>query len=671
MTTSQVAPDSVIVAAIAAKLQAIAVDMGFTLKRTSRSLYVKDGEDFCTSIVGLDGLLVTAPDVVGSTILTLVDCAATIAAVDDLAPGDVIITNDAHTSGALSTHLADIHVIEPYFVNGTLVGYGWAFIHASDMGGRVPSSISPLNTEVFQEGLQIPPMKLVKAGVIDREIEAFIRANTRTPDANIADIRAMLAALRQGQTALTRLIESYGLDTYLQVQEEILRYSEARARAAMCSIPPGRYSFSDFLDDDGVSSLPVRFKVTLDISPKGDVRVDFTGTDPQVGSAFNIASKGKPNPMTTGRIRSILHTIDPDMPADGGGSRIVSVLSTDGSIVDARRPGAVGVRHGSAVRVSDAIGGAIFEAAPHLMPAAGSGVVIPVVVSEQRASGRVSQVLTRLFGGFGAAFERDGHDGKDNSFSNLASSPMESSESELQVHVVRYALRCDSGGPGQWRGGVGRELTFRVEASGTQVLSRGLERFVFRPWGVRGGRPGSQTEVILNVGLPNEERFRKIDVLQVKNGDTVTIRTPGGGGFGDPFDRDPAAVARDVNDELVSLRSARSDYGVVLRETARGYVVDSAETARARLGVRRSVREFDFGEERDAWESVFSSELYDALNEHLFALDFEKRSGVRADYFSRVLIELPEGFPTSPGTLEQRAAARSLAWEILPQSMHK
>jgi hypothetical protein len=149
--------------AISAKLQAIAVEMGFTLKRTSRSLYVKDGEDFCAAVVGLDGLILAAPDTVGSTLLTLVNSSAAIEAVGTLAPGDVLITNDAFTSGALSTHLADIHVIEPYY-GDELVGYGWAFIHSSDMGGRVPSSISPLNTSVYQEGLQIPPGEAREGG---------------------------------------------------------------------------------------------------------------------------------------------------------------------------------------------------------------------------------------------------------------------------------------------------------------------------------------------------------------------------------------------------------------------------------------------------------------------------------------------------------------------------
>ena len=658
--------DPVTSAAIAAKLQAVAVDMAYTLKRTSRSLYVKDGEDFCTSIVGLDGLLLTAPDGIGSNLLTLVDCSSAIQSVPDFGPGDVLITNDAHTSGALSTHLADIHVIEPYYYGDMLVGYGWAFIHSSDIGGRVPSSISPFNTEVYQEGLQIPPMKLVKKGKLDPEIEAFIRANTRTPDANMADIKAMLAALRQGRQSVIELIERYGLNHYLAAEESILNYSEQRARELMGTLPTGTFEFSDFLDDDGVSPHPVRFKVALSIESDGSTTVDFTGTDPQLESAFNIVSAGKPNAMTTGRIRSVLTTLDPALPPDGGSTRILNVKGPAGTVVHAQHPAAVGVRHGSAVRVADAIGGAMVEAAPNIMPAAGSGVVIPVVVSEARGTGRVSQVLTRLFGGFGGAHGLDGHDGHDNGYSNLASSPVESSEAELQVQVLRYALRTDSGGAGQWRGGVGRELVFRVDADGTQVLARGLERFIFRPWGVFGGKPGQPTQVILNEGRPTEQRFRKLDVLSVKRGDTVTLRTPGGGGFGNPLKRDPESVRMDVHNQLVTVEAARRDYGVVLIDSADGPVVDDAATSELRNQTNpTATRDFDFGPEREAWESVFSSEWYDAFNARLFSMPASDRTVERRKVFNAVQLELPADFPLVAGTAAQREAASSLAWSFV------
>ncbi len=657
--------DPVAFGAITAKLQAVAVRMGFALKRTSRSLYVKDGEDFCASIMGLDGLLLTAPDTVGSTLLTLVDATEAIAAVPELGPGDVIIANDAHTSGALSTHLADLHVIEPYYVDGELVGYGWAFVHSSDMGGRVPSSISPFNTDVFQEGLQLPPVRLVKGGVIDPEIEALIRRNSRTPDANSADIRAMLAALRVGRLAVTELVAEYGSGTFLAAQRDILGYSERRAREIFAALPPGRHRFSDYLDDDALSPYPVRYAVALEVDAAGGLAVDFTGTDPQVSSAFNIVSKGRPHPMITGRVRSSLVTLDPDFPNDAGQVRAVTVIAPEGTIVNAVYPAAVGVRHGSAVRVSDALGGAFLAMAPHLMPAAGSGVVVPVVVSQRRGHARGSQVLTRLFGGFGAAEGLDGHDGKDNGYSNLASSPVETAEAELRLTVLDYSLRPDSGGAGRWRGGVGRQLTFRADEDGTQVLARGLERFVFRPWGANGGRPGSPTEVIVNAGQPGERRHRKIDVLHLAAGDTITFRTPGGGGFGDPFLRDPPAVLADVRRGLVGRESARRDYGVVIGGMPGEETIDEEATAAARDGHVAVVGGIDVGDERRRWAAVFSEDWHDRFAAALLATGVGAAPRLRDGLYRTVLDLLPDDFPVAWAGDAQVAAARAEAERLL------
>ncbi len=657
--------DPIALGAITAKLQAVAVRMGFALKRTSRSLYVKDGEDFCASVMGLDGLLLTAPDTVGSTLLTLVDGSAAIAAVPELGPGDVLITNDAHTSGALSTHLADLHVIEPYYADGELVGYGWAFIHSSDIGGRVPSSISPFNTDVFQEGLQLPPVRLAKAGEIDQEIEALIRRNSRTPDANSADIRAMLAALRVGRLAVEELVAEYGRGTFLAAQRDILGASEQRARELFAALPPGRHRFSDFLDDDALSPYPVRYAVAVEVDEAGGLTVDFTGTDPQVPSAFNIVSKGRPHPMITGRVRSSLTTLDPDFPTDAGQMRAVRVVAPEGTVVNAVHPAAVGVRHGSAVRVSDALGGAFLRLAPEVMPAAGSGVVVPVVVSQRRGHGRGSQVVTRLFGGFGAAQGLDGHDGKDNSYSNLASSPVESAESELQITVLDYSLRPDSGGPGRWRGGVGRQLTFRAEEDDTQVLARGLERFVFRPWGAAGGRTGAPTEVIVNLGRPDERGHRKIDMLRLAAGDTVTFRTPGGGGYGDPFLRPPQAVLTDARRGLVSAVSAAADYGVALTGRAGHEELDEAATAALRRDHTPATGDIDFGPERRRWDAVFPEEWHDRFAGALLARGVGAAPRLRERLYAAVLAGLPTDFPAAPAEPEAIAAAAAAAERLL------
>lgn len=650
--------------AVAARLQAIAVEMSYTIKRTSRSLYVKDGEDFCASVAGVDGQLLAAPDSVGSTLLTIVDVSAAVAAVGEVGPGDVLITNDAHSSRGLSTHLPDIHVVAPYFHDGELVAYGWAFIHCSDIGGRVPSSVSPFNTTVYEEGLQIPPTLLSRAGELNEPLLDLIRLNTRTAEANVSDIKAMLAGLRAGEREVGALVDRFGREEFVAIQRELQDGAADHARALFRTLPAGTYRFSDFLDDDGITRHPVRFQVETTIRESGDVVIDFTGTDPQVASAYNIVSHGQPHPMVTGRIRSVLQTLDPATSVHGGHTGALTVIAPEGSVVNAHRPAAMGVRHGSAVRVSDAVGGCFALAAPRVMPAAGSGVVIPIVVSEAHDHGRSSQVLTRIFGGFGGAHSLDGHDGKDNSYSNLALSPMESSESELRVRVVDYSLRPDSGGPGRWRGGAGRQLTFEILADGTQILGRGLERFTFRPWGFAGGLPGEKMELVLNEGTSRERRLGKIDVLPVERGDTVTFRAPGGGGWGDPFLRDPRAVLADIEAGLVSVEAARDQYGVVLRD---GSVdAEATEAARtSRLIADDDAGAFALGPEREAWDEVFPPAWYDRFEAALFRMGAGERGRAKARLLDAVLTELPDAFPRDAASVAERTAGRERAERLL------
>ncbi|MEV5706201.1 hydantoinase B/oxoprolinase family protein, partial [Actinoallomurus sp. NPDC052274] len=250
--------DPVTLEIVGNKLGAVTEEMCLTLQRTSRSLYVKETADFCCAVAGLDGGFVAYPrgigvsGFVGLNVLTAVERAG------PLEPGDVIITNDPYTSGGLATHLTDIQLIEPYFHDGRLVGYGWAFIHCSDIGGRVPSSLSPVNDEIFQEGLQIPPVKLVRAGEVNRDVEAFLTANSRTPEANLGDIRAMRAALGTGRDRLAGVIAQHGVDSVLDAYQDLVDYTAEKARAALARLDDGTYRFVDYLDDDAVSDIPVR-----------------------------------------------------------------------------------------------------------------------------------------------------------------------------------------------------------------------------------------------------------------------------------------------------------------------------------------------------------------------------------------------------------------------------
>jgi N-methylhydantoinase B len=620
---------------IGGKLAALTEEMCLVLQRSSRSLYVKETADFCCALAGPDGRFTAYPKAMGVSGFVGLSVREAAEAAAPLEPGDVIVTNDPYTSGGLATHLTDIQLIEPYFHEGALTGYGWAFIHCSDIGGRVPSSLSPTSTEIYAEGLQIPPVKLLRKGEWNTDVERLLAANTRTPEANLGDIMAMLAALRTGRLRLSDVIAQHGHGTVRAAQVTLLAYTAERARAALSTLAEGTYRFTDYLDDDAVSRVPVRISVTATLE-KGDLHLDFTGTDPQVAAAFNIATLGRPHAWITTRVLALICTLDPRIPLNGGLLAPVSVTAPEGSVVNAVRPAAVGVRHATAQRVNDAVGGALAQAGPEILPAASSGLVVPVVVAD---SGSV-QVLEPMTGGTGARYGADGTDGRDPGISNLSNNPVETVETEIGAEILRYALRPDSGGAGRWRGGCGLELVFRITASEARLLARGLERLCFRPWGMAGGGPGAPTELEVN-----GEPVAKIDMLTLRRGDVVTLRTAGAGGYGNPFERDPAAVVRDVERGLVSVTAAQQLYGIAddrSSHTERGWRTRPASTA--------------FGPERVAWETVFDVMSSDRLVAALFRRPAATRQRDRAEAYAAVLAELPEGFPrvaATPSEIEQ------------------
>lgn len=647
------------------KVAAITEEMCVTLQRTGRTLYVKETADFACALAGLDGRFFAYPRSIGVSGFVGLECLPTIRAVEDsagaLEPGDVILTNDPYLSAGLATHLPDLHMIEPYFHDGRIVAYGWCFVHCSDVGGRVPSSISPLNTEIFQEGLRIPPVKLLRRGRISPEVELFLNANSRTPEANMGDIRAMLAALAAGRRRVEQVIAQHGADTLLVAETDLIAFAEAKARAVIAAIPAGSYHFSDYLDDDAATPLPVRLALALTVAD-GAVTLDFTGSDPQVATAMNIPSHGRPHAWLTLRVLALVHTLDRSVPLNAGLLGPVSIVAPKGSIVNPEAPAATGVRHAAAVRVNDVLNGAFGLALPGVMPAASSGTVIPVVVAEPTPTGgRNVQVVEPMIGGTGGRKGCDGVDGRDSGISNLANNPVETVEAEVGVAITGYSLRPDSGGPGQWRGGCGMMLTFRILTDGAHVLGRGMERLLFRPWGSNGGRPGQPGALIVNLGRPDERRLGKIDMLPVQVGDTVTFLTPGAGGWGDPFLRDPQAVLRDVENGFVSPAAARADYGVAIVDGR----LDPAATAALRAGHAPRAGTPDFGPERAAWDSAFPADLMARLNGWLLLAPPDLRQRRRREILSRALAELPTGFPRLAAQPAQALAARRIVEDAM------
>lgn len=641
------------------RLIAATEQMCLALQRASRSLYVRDAADFCCAIADTTGMFMAYPQGIGVSGFLGLDVSAAVdsaASREPLQPGDVILTNDPYLSYGLSTHLPDIHAIAPYFDGEEIVAYGWAFVHVSDVGGRVPSSVSVMNDSIYAEGLRIPPVKYVRRGVVDPGIEALVLANTRTPEANDGDLRAMLAALEAGRARVAEVVARSGAEAIRHIGEYARAQTAARARRALSRLKDGRYEFEDYLDNDGVSEIPVRIRVVVTING-GSVLLDFTGTDPQVEAALNVATFGRAHTWVVTRLFALVGTLDPDIPLNGGLMDAIEMTAPYGTLLNPAPPAPVGVRHATTSRVNDVVSGALAQAAPEVLPAASSGLVVPVVFADYQGTRQSVHVVEPMVGGTGARFGSDGIDGRDSGISNLSNNPVETIESEVGVRILRYCLRPDSGGPGRWRGGCGLELQFEALTDGF-LLARGLERLRFRPWGVAGGGPGLPAELVVNEKTPAEQRLRIVDVHPLRAGDLVTLRTSGAGGHGDPYLRDPAAVLADVTAGLVSVEHARDAYGVVVRDG----LVDVKATVQLRGG-RKPVTAWGPGPERTRWSSVFEPAVLDELATRLACLPIPRRALARRTLIRDVLRVLPDGFPVAGADAQAISRARELLKE--------
>ncbi|SFZ83370.1 N-methylhydantoinase B [Devosia enhydra] len=635
--------DPVLVEILMHKLTAITEEMAITLQRSARTTYVKEAGDFGTALATPEGRFFAYPAVMGVSGFLDSNVGPTMAHFTDLVPGDVVITNHPYLSDGLATHMPDLHLIRPIFYGEKIVAYAWDFIHSADIGGGVPSSISPKFTDLFQEGLQIPPTKIVKAGVLNTEFLNLYRSNCRTPDVNLGDIRAMIAALAVGDRRIQELMETHGAQTFIDVQHDLVNYAGTKALAVQKKIPNGVYEFWDLLDDDFNSPVPVRVRVRLEATD-GHIHLDFTGSDPQVEAAYNIPTGGKRHPWLTLKLMHFIYSHDKTVPLNYGMFEHVTVTAPLGTVVNPEPPAAVGVRSATAIRLNEALVGAMAMAKPGLMPAPSGGIMIPSVLVEQDpASGqRRVMVLQSLVGGTGAREGADGVDGRDSSLANQRNTPIEKTEEEAAALIADYALRVDSGGAGRWRGGTGVVFTVRIARDGSAVLGRGMERFVFRPWGMAGGMPGERARVVVNLGRPDERELGKLDMFLARAGDIVTIMTPGGGGYGDPLDRPPAEVLADVRYGYVSREGARRDYGVVLT----GMAVDEAATSALRDEMRAGrppIAAFNFGPEREAWEAVFDDATMSRLNAALMRIPTATRYERRKRLFMDVIPGLKRG----------------------------
>ena len=497
-----------------------------------------------------------------------------------LGEGDMILFNDPYYSG---THLPDMTLIAPVYHEDELVAYVANKAHHSDVGGKTPGSLAGDATELFQEGIIIPPVKLVKAGEIDGELAELILSNVRTPKITMGDLRAQIAANNLGARRILELVEKYGVKRLHSAMEAVMDYSERRMRAEIGRMPEGSYEAEDYLEDTGVSDAPVKIKVKITI--KGtNITFDYTGTDPQVEGPVNA-----PLGVTiSGIYFTLICVTDPTIPINDGCYRPVSVIVPEGCLLNPRRPAPVaGGNVETSQRNVDVLLRAFAKIVPERVCAAGQGTMNNISVGGiDPETGKPWTFYETIAGGYGARLGMDGVDGIHVHMTNTMNTPIETIESYYPIRFLRYCLRRDSGGPGKWRGGCGIERSWMLLAP-SATLSILAERSKIPPWGLFGGKPGAPGEYLLIKSSGETIRLRSKCTVRMERGDILVIRTPGGGGYGNPLERDPKLVLRDVLDGLVSLDSARRDYGVVINPETMELDLEATRKLREKLSASK------------------------------------------------------------------------------------
>jgi N-methylhydantoinase B len=560
-------------------LVAITEEMGATLRRAAYSTNIKTRGDFSCAFFDRELRTIAQafaqPSHLGS-LAHIVPRAVRAYGVEHLAPGDGILINDPYLGGV---HLNDITLITPVFHDGTLVGYVANIAHHVDVGGGAPGSIG-VSSEIYQEGLVIPPIRFVKAGQIDRDLFAMIRSNFRGTREISGDFRAQTAANRLGAQRIEALVTQHGVDTLTRYLEELLGYSERRTRAAFAEFPDGRFSAETLMDGDGVSDEPVRLTATVEIEG-GRVVVDLTGCDDQRKSPTNATS----SQTYSGVVYVLKCLIDPDIPVNDGFYRLIDIRSRPGSVVCAQHPAAVAAGWEIAMQLCDLLFRALAPVLPDRVLAGTKGCICNIAFGGVNpGTGEYFTYYETIAGGYGATLATDGMDAVQAHFQNTENAPVEETEANYPVRVLRYAMIEDSEGGGRHRGGLGvrRDYTFPGHAPSFSILS---DRARFAPWGLFGGEAARPAKYVLNPDTTNARELPSKITLQLDPGDIVSVQTPGGGGTESPLDRPPERVAADVVQGKISVERAGAVYGVLIDPAT--LMVDVAATASERAKRRR------------------------------------------------------------------------------------
>ena len=613
------------------RFAAIAEEASNVAYRTAYTTFVKQTQDYQVALASVAGEFFAYPMYAGvaSSVCQNVRGLVDEFGIETLRRGDIIITNDPFSGDALCTHTMDIHLLRPVFRDGVVIALAWAFIHASDIGGSVPGSISPTSYEVFQEGVRIRPSLLYRAGVLDQQLWHFFADNSRIPDLIWGDLQAMMAGLALLDTRTQELCDRIGTAELLDSVADVLALGELKARQAIARLTDGSYEFSDYLEAGRDGHVFIHAKMTV----TGDsLAMDFSGSDPQMRLALNFTTGRRAHPFMCLPIIYWILTTEPTAPVNGGIIRAISTYAPPGTLMNATFPAAMGNRWVSVVRLYDTILGCLNQAVPGGVAAAGAGQagIISVAGIDERTGRRHVSVVEPFIGGSGGRVQADGMDGIDQPAAGLRAAPVEVVEVETDLVVRSFRYEPGSSAPGRSRGGYAMHIVLENRGLPAVMTVRGLDRFRFQPWGVAGGGCGRHASAVLNPGTPGERDIGRIDVLELQRGDVLRMITPSGGGFGDPFTRPAEWVAAEVADGLLTAEQARLRYGVALVSGR----LDVGATRTLREAVRPPASRFNLGPARLSleakWPESVSIELANAVLLRPVAIRSHVMAAVRA-----------------------------------------
>ena len=562
-------------------IESIADQMALTVIRTSRSSLVKEDLDFSAALCDAEGRLIAQALCQPRHMCSI---PTAIEAVfhrygDQFARGDVYALNDPYEGGS---HLPDIYLLKPIFRKSALLAFACTVAHHTDIGGRVAGGNASDSTEIYQEGLRIPPIKLYDKGKPDEAIFRILEKNVRVPDKVLGDLRAQISACSTGEKEFLRLAERFRPDQLSVYQAQLLSYTEEFTRREIMALPDGDYEFTDHIDDDGIQPEPITIHVKL-IKRGDSITVDFTGTSPSTKGAIN-PTFSYVRSACYACIRSVLSL---DIPNNSGFFVPIQFIAPEGSFVNPVLPSPVAARGLAGMRVTETVFGALAQMLPNKVFACGVGLDTGVTIAGYQQDRKPFVFLEFLYVSWGGSPNRDGMDGVTLPHGNYSNAPVEIVEAEQPLMIEQYGFVPDTGGAGKYRGGLAIVRKYRL-LSDEGMLQVRSDRRKFLPYGLQGGKPGTPSSNVLNPTRENTTLPSKF-LRNIKRDDVFRHQTAGAGGWGNPLERDPQKVLEDVINEKLTRDFAQREYGIILKGD--GTSVDLAATRRLRQRMTKNWEE--------------------------------------------------------------------------------